>query len=98
MDFDRRASVEQRLHSGSDPPVSVLEEGCLQRAWSRFSSRSERLKRSLGLLVPATANFTQTLWQAMRVSLGSLQAILAHLAKACECSLFGDYCCLKQVT
>ena len=94
--FNRRATSEQSPQSGPDPPPSVLEEGCLQRAWSRFSSRSERLKHCLGHLVPATTQVPTTLWQSMRRSLGSLQAILAHLAKACECSLFGDYRCLKQ--
>lgn len=96
-DFDQRAASDQRPFSGPDPPPSVVEEGCLQRAWSRFSSRSERLKNVLGHLVAATAKVPTTLWRSMRRSLGSLQALLTHLAKAGECSLFGDYLCLKQV-
>lgn len=95
-EFDRRAQEDQSPQSGPDPPPSVVEEGCLQRAWIRFSARSERLRQCLGHLVPATAKVATTLWQAMRRSLGPLQAILAHLAVACECSLFGDYVCLQQ--
>ena len=97
LDFDRRTATMQRPISGPDPPPPLVVEGCLQRAWSRFSSRSERLKNVLGHLVAATAKVPNALWRSMRRSLGSLQAILAHLAKASECSLLGDYLCLQPV-
>ena len=89
--FDAQAKVG----TGLDPPPEPIEAGCLQRAWQRFLTRVHILKDALGQILPAELHTAQQLWQALRRGVGSAEAMLRFLARACKRSLLGDYACLR---
>jgi hypothetical protein len=47
--FDGQAGISTQ---GLSPAPEVIEAGCLKRAWLRFCERVERLKATLGQLLP----------------------------------------------
>lgn len=47
-DFDQRAGIQAQ---GLDPPPRSVEAGCLQRAWSRLTSRVALLQDAFGQLI-----------------------------------------------
>lgn len=81
--------------TGPDPPPSVLEAGCLRRAWKRFQSRMASLKEAFGLWVAALTDSAGALWKQMRLAQGTLRGILHYLAQTHKRSLLGDYQCLR---
>ena len=89
--FDQKAEVG----TGPDPPPSITEAGCLERAWSRFAARSATLRHVFGQLLPATIQNPSHLWKEMRGSIPSVVQILHFLANTRNISLLGDYACLK---
>lgn len=98
LEVDRlQAHLDQKAEGGTglDPPPSITEAGCLERAWSRFSARSAQLRHVFGQLLPATLKSADHLWLEMRRAQGSLVKILHFLADTRNISLLGDYACLK---
>jgi hypothetical protein len=89
--FDAQAGVS----SGLDPPPEPVEAGCLQRAWTRFLTRVERLKNAFGQTLPAGLDHGTQLWRELRRGVGSAEQMLRLLAQSCKCSLLGDYACLR---
>jgi hypothetical protein len=89
--FDQKAEVG----TGLDPPPSITEAGCLERAWSRFAARLATLRHVFGQLLPATIENAAHFWRQMRQAQGSLVKILHFLADTRNISLLGDYACLK---
>jgi hypothetical protein len=89
--FDQKAEAG----TGPDPPPSITETGCLERAWSQLKARSARLRHVFGQLLPAIIQSTGHLWREMRRSKASLVKILHFLADTRKVSLLGDYACLK---
>jgi len=89
--FDGQAKVS----SGLDPPPGTIEAGCLKRAWKRFLTRVNRLKDSFGQMLPAELEGAEQLWRELRRTVGSAEDILRFLARNCNCSLLGDYLCLR---
>jgi hypothetical protein len=89
--FDAQAKVG----TGLDPPPEPIEAGCLQRAWQRFLTRVNLLQDALGQILPAELHTAQQLWRALRRGVGSAEAMLRLLARACKRSLLGDYACLR---
>jgi hypothetical protein len=89
--FDQKAGAG----TGLDPPPSITEAGCLERAWSRLAARSATLKHVFGQLLPATIKTAGHLWTEMRRAKASLVKILHFLAETRNISLLGDYACLK---
>jgi len=89
--FDQKAEAG----TGPDPPPSITEAGCLERAWSRFAARSATLRHVFGQLLPATIKSASHLWREVRRAQGSLVKILHFLADTRNISWLGDYACLK---
>lgn len=89
--LDQQAEVG----SGPDPPPTVLEAGCLRRAWTRLQTRVTTLKNAFGPLLPSAATSAAALWKAMRRAKASLEGILLFLAQTAKISLLGDYRCLR---
>lgn len=89
--FDAQAKVSH----GLDPPPEPVEAGCLQRAWTRFLTRVERLVNAFGQILPAGLGAGPPLWQELRRGVGSAEAMLRFLAHSCNSSLLGDYACLR---
>lgn len=89
--FDAQAEVS----SGLDPPPEPVEAGCLQRAWTRFLTRVERLSHAFGQMLPAELHHGPQLWRELRRCVGSTEQILRLLARSCKSSLLGDYACLR---
>lgn len=92
--FDGQAKVS----SGLDPPPGTIEAGCLQRAWKRFLTRANRLKDAFGQMLPAELEGAEQLWKELRRTVGSAENILRFLAQNCNCSLLGDYACLRPAS
>ena len=92
------AQVEQAFDAWAadqrPPPVSEIEKGCLNRAWTRFKQRVPALTATLGQLLPTAQPTALTLWQELRRK-RNLAGILAQLAEPFHTSLLGDYRCLK---
>ena len=98
VEADRlQAHFDQKAEAGTglDPPPSVTEAGCLERAWSRFTTRSTTLKHVFGQLIPALLENAAHLWKEMRRSRASVVKILHFLAETRNISLLGDYVCLN---
>lgn len=91
LHFDQKAEGG----TGPDPPPSITETGCLERAWSRLKARSGKLKHVFGQLIPASIENAFHLWREMRRSMASVVKILHWLADTRKISLLGDYACLK---
>jgi hypothetical protein len=89
--FDAQAKVS----TGLDPPPEPIEAGCLQRAWTRFLTRVQRLKNAFGQVLPAEPQTGPPLWQELRRCVGSAEQMLRGLAQSCKVSLLGDYACLR---
>ena len=89
--FDTQAGIS----SGLDPPLGLVEAGCLQRAWNRLLTRVDMLKDYFGQLLPSELRTAPQLWQALRRGVGSAEQILRFLARGCKRSLLGDYACLR---
>jgi hypothetical protein len=89
--FDDQAKVS----CGLDPPPGIIEAGCLQRAWKRLLTRVDRLKDAFGQMLPAELEGAEQLWKELRRTVGSAEGILRFLARNCNCSLLGDYRCLR---
>jgi hypothetical protein len=92
--FDGQAKVS----CGLDPPPGTIETGCLQRAWKRFLTRVDRLKVAFGQMLPAELKDAAQLWKELRRTLGSAEDILRFLARNCNCSLLGNYACLRPAS
>ena len=92
--FDGQAKVS----CGLDPPPGTIETGCLQRAWKRFLTRVDRLKVAFGQMLPAELEDAAQLWIELRRTVGSAEDILRFLARNCNCSLLGDYACLRTAS
>lgn len=91
-DFDRRAGLAPQ---GPDPPPTVLETGCLQRAWSSLVARVPRLKDTFGQLLPSGILDVRHLWRALRRTKNSVATMLRFLSEHHHISLLGDYQCLR---
>lgn len=89
--FDTQAGIR----CGLDPPPGLVEAGCLQRAWNRLLTRVQILKNAFGQLLPSPLHTVAQLWQELRRGMGSAEAMLRFLARACKRSLLGDYACLR---
>jgi len=89
--FDAQA----RVSCGLDPPPEPVEAGCLQRAWTRFLTRVERLSNAFGQMLPTGPHTGPQLWKELRRCVGSAEQMLSFLAQSCKCSLLGDYACLR---
>ena len=89
--FDAQAEVGTGLY----PPPEPIEAGCLQRAWKRLLTRVDRLKDAFGQMLPAELEGAEQLWKELRRTVGSAEDILRFLARNCNCSLLGDYRCLR---
>ena len=89
--FDQKAEAG----TGPDPPPSITEAGCLERAWSRLKARSARLRLVFGQLLTATIEDASHLWLEMRRSMATVVKILHFLADTRNISLLGDYACLR---
>lgn len=89
--FDAQAKVS----SGLDPPPEPVEAGCLQRAWTHFLTRVEKLRHAFGQMLPAGPHPGPQLWKELRRGFGSAEQMLRFLAQTCKGSLLGDYGCLR---
>ena len=81
--------------SGLDPPPEPVEAGCLQRAWTRFLTRADKLRHAFGQTLPAGLHNASQLWKELRRGVGSAERMLSFLAQSCKCSLLADYACLR---
>ena len=91
-DFDQRAGIQTQ---GLDPPPSVVEAGCLQRAWSALTARVTLLKEAFGQLVWSTVSEGASLWASLRRVLNSVPKMLCFLSEHHCISLLGNYRCLR---
>jgi hypothetical protein len=80
----------------SPPPVAaVLKEGCLKRAWLRFTLRLTALTASLGQLMQREdLADAKRFWQGLRRR-GNLEEILRVLGADFQTSLLQDYLCIR---
>jgi hypothetical protein len=91
-DFDQRAGIQSQ---GLDPPPSVVEAGCLQRAWSALSARVATLQEVFGQLVESTVSDGASFWASLRQSFDSVPKMLCFLSEHHRISLLGNYRCLR---
>lgn len=91
-DFDQRAGLASQ---GPDPPSSVKEAGCLQRAWSSLSARVTLLTEAFGQLFQSGIESAQDLWRALRQTKNSVANMLRFLSEHHHISLLGNYQCLR---
>jgi len=94
-DFDRRADASVVPAAPPESGRSEVVQGCLERAWRRFSDQSRHLSLVgfFGQRIALTSTAGE-LWQAIRQAAGRLPDILLHLASQGK-SLLGDYRCLR---
>ena len=94
-DFDRRANPSGAPDAPDEPEHNALVQGCLKRAWRRFSDQSRHLSLAgfFGQRIALTSTAGE-LWQAIRQAAGKLPDILLQLASQGK-SLLGDYRCLS---
>lgn len=79
------------------PPAAatVLKEGCLKRAWLRFTLRLTALTASLGQLMQREdLADAKRFWQGLR-RWGNLEEILRVLSADFQTSLLQDYLCIR---
>jgi len=86
--FDAKAEDEPQ------PPVRPAEEGCLKRAWHRFTQRIAALTAVLGQILQTRNSDARRIWSQLR-RLGNLEEILELLGRKFKTSLLLDYQCLK---
>lgn len=91
-EFDRRAGIQSQ---SLDPPPRAIEAGCLQRAWSRWLTRTSRLKDAFGQLVCSTVSEGGSLWVGLRQAMNSVTNMLSFLGEHHFISLLGNYRCLR---
>ena len=91
-EFDKRAGIQTQ---GLDPPPSVVEAGCLQRAWSALAARVKTLKEAFGQLISSTVAEVASLWASLRRSSDSVPKMLCFLSEHHRISLLGNYRCLR---
>jgi len=91
-EFDKRAGIQTQ---GLDPPPSVVEAGCLQRAWSALAARVKTLKEAFGQLISSTVAEVASLWASLRRSSDSVPKMLCFLSEHHRISLLGNYLCLQ---
>jgi hypothetical protein len=94
-DFDQRAGIQAR---GLDPPPSIVEAGCLQRAWSALTARVATLKAAFGQLIEETVSDGASFWMNLRRSFDSVAKMLCFLSEHHHISLLGNYRCLRPPT
>ena len=90
--FDQRAGIQTQ---GLDPPPSVVEAGCLQRAWSALAARVTILREAFGQLVSSTVSDGASFWAGLRQSFDSVPRMLCFLSEHHRISLLGHYRCLR---
>ena len=86
--FDAEASGQPQA------PVTPTEEGCLKRAWHRFTQRIAALTAVLGQILQTRNSDARRIWIQLR-RLDNLEEILRLLSRKFKTSLLGDYQCLK---
>ena len=91
-DFDQRAGIQTQ---GLDPPPSIVEAGCLQRAWSALTARVTTLKEAFGQLIDSKVSEAASLWASLRRVSNSVPRMLCFLSKHHRISLLGNYLCLR---
>jgi hypothetical protein len=91
-DFDCRAGIQTQ---GLDPPLRVVEAGCLQRAWSSLSARVKTLKETFGQLISSAVAEVASLWASLRRAQDSVPKMLCFLSEHHRISLLGNYLCLQ---
>lgn len=91
-EFDKRAGIQTQ---GLDPPPSVVEAGCLQRAWSALTARVTTLQEAFGQLVSSTVSDGASFWSSLRQSFDSVAKMLGFLSQHHHISLLGNYRCLR---
>jgi hypothetical protein len=88
-EFDAQANQGPR-EAGSE-----LEQGCLKRAWHRFTLRLTALAASLGQLMQrADLADAKHFWRGLR-RWGNLEEILRRLGTDFHTSLLWDYRCIR---
>lgn len=92
VEFDRRAGLASQ---GPDPPPSLVEAGCLERAWSFLSARVDLLLEVFGQLLPSGIFNARHLWRALRQTKNSVANMLRFLSEHHSISLLGNYRCLR---
>jgi hypothetical protein len=85
---------EARVQGKSPPKTTPLEEGCLKRAWHRFTQRTAANAACLGQIMQFVKPTAKQIWSCLR-QWGNLSAILVQLARAFNTSLLKDYLCLR---
>lgn len=93
--FDQRAEIQTQ---GLDPPPSVVEAGCLQRAWSALTARVATLKEAFGQLVSSSVSDEASFWSNLRQSFDSVPKMLCFLSEHHRISLLGNYRCLRPAS
>jgi hypothetical protein len=77
------------------PAATVLKEGCLKRAWHRFTLRLSALADDLGQLMQrADLADAKHFWRGLR-RWGNLEEILRVMGADFQTSLLQDYLCLR---
>jgi hypothetical protein len=90
--FDQRAGIQTK---GLDPPPSIVEAGCLQRAWSALTARVTTLKEAFGQLMESKISEVASLWAGLRRASNSVPRMLCFLSEHHHISLLGNYRCLR---
>jgi hypothetical protein len=72
--------AQAKVSSGLDPPPEPVQAGCLQRAWTRFLTRGQRLVNAFGQILPAGLSTGTQLWKELRRGVGSAAQMLRFLA------------------
>jgi hypothetical protein len=93
--FDQRAEIQTQ---GLDPPPSVVEAGCLQRAWRSLTARVATLKEAFGQLVSSSVSDEASFWSNLRQSFDSVPKMLCFLSEHHRISLLGNYRCLRPAS
>jgi len=94
-DLDRRAGIQTQ---GLDPPPSVVEAGCLQRAWRALTARVTTLKEAFGQLVSSTVSDGASFWSSLRQSFDSVAKMFCFLSEHHRISLLGNHLCLRPAS
>lgn len=86
---------DAQANEATPPAATVLTEGCLKRAWLRFTLRLTALTASLGQLMQREdLADAKRFWQGLR-RWGNLEEILRVLSADFQTSLLQDYLCLR---
>jgi len=88
------ASFDAKASARAEPATTKIEEGCLKRAWHRFTQRLTALAAVLGQIMQIRQSDAEATWTQLR-RLGNLARILHLLGRHFKTSLLADYRCLK---